>query len=164
MGSGAAFCLPDNVVLYLRAVRSGLCYHKFPARGMSCMSFSTPSLKTSFISKVRWLLAFLPGETINTCSSVLRNPTKSKPFAEFSLSSHHFPGEGQERQDPVFMRSVGRLLCMLMSPPVKWAHAGPVIRGARGSAAKTHKRHRMSSFLLPALSLFFQIFSDWNHF
>ena len=84
-----------------------------------------------FIYLKSLLIARFPSrETISTCSSVLRNPTKSKPFAEFSLSSHHFPGEGQERQDPVSMRSVGRLLCILMSPPVKWAHAGPVIRGA----------------------------------
>ena len=59
MGSGAAFCLPDNVVLYLRAVRSGLCYHKFPARGMSCMSFSNTKLK-DFIYLKSLLIARFP--------------------------------------------------------------------------------------------------------
>ena len=120
---------------------------------MSCMSFSTPSLKPSFILKASWLLTFLPGETIGTCFSVLWNPTESKPFAELSLSNPHFPGEGQERQDPVCIRSMGRLLCILTSPPVKWAHAGPIVREHEAQLGRHTGAHRVSSYLPPALSL-----------
>lgn len=62
---------------------------------MSCMSFSTPSLNPSFILKASWLLTFLPGETIGTCSSVLRNPTESKPFAELSFRILIFQEKGR---------------------------------------------------------------------